>query len=112
MKHQGIKMNDSEMSFSVSRDGGAFEWSGSGISSVFAQPANIANSDIYAMLFDVFRFNQYSTDILDQEAGKADRELSIGQYLEKYEYSESFKDNYLIVRMISRPPPRADPGSL
>lgn len=90
-------MNDSEMSFSVSRDQGAFEWSGSGLGSLFAQTSNIVNADIYAMIFDIFRFNQYSTDILDHEAGKLDRDLTIGQYLDKYNYSQSFKDNYLIV---------------
>lgn len=93
------------MSFSVTRNDGAFEWSGSGLSAVFAQRSNIANPDIYTMLFDIFRFNQYSTDILDHEAGKADRDLSIGQYLEKYNYSESFKDNYLIVILTQTPKP-------
>lgn len=90
-------MNESEMSFSVTRNSGAFEWSGSGLGSVFAQRSNIFNKDIYTMLFDVLRFNQYATDILDAELGKADRELTIGQYLDKYRYSLSFKDNYLIV---------------
>lgn len=94
-------MNDSEMSFSVSRDGGAFEWSGSGLGSLFAQTSNIANIDIYAMVFDIFRFNQYSTDILDHEAGSSDRDLTIGQYLDKYNYTQSFKDNYLIVTIFS-----------
>lgn len=89
------------MSFSVTRNGGAFEWSGSGLSSVFAQRRNIFNKDMYRMLFDIFRFNQYATDILHKESGEADRELTIGQYLEKYHYSSSFKDNYLIVSSLS-----------
>lgn len=101
MKHQEIKMNESAMSFSVTRNSGAFEWSGSGLSSIFAQRSNLLNKDIYTMLFDVFRFNQYATDILDSVAGKADRQLSIGQYLDKYNYSASFKDNYLIVRLLT-----------
>ncbi|CCG80634.1 Putative uncharacterized protein [Taphrina deformans PYCC 5710] len=95
-KLKGIELNESEMSFSASRDAGAFEWSGSGVGAAFAQTSNILKQDIYVMLYDVFRFNQYSTDILDKTVGKADRELSIGQYLEKYGYSQSFTDNYLI----------------
>ena len=96
-KHQGIALDDSEMSFSVSRDQGAFEWSGGGgLGAAFAQSENIYKRDIYEMLYDIFRFNQYSTDILDAKLGKADRELSIGEYLEKYGYSESFKHNYLV----------------
>lgn len=86
------------MSFGASRDAGAFEWAGSGLTAAFAQYSNILKQDIYVMLYDVFRFNQYSTDILDEKTGKADRGLSIGQYLEKYHYSQSFTDNYLIVR--------------
>lgn len=90
------------MSFSASRDAGAFEWSGSGISSVFAQLSNITNPDIYAMVLDIFRFNQYATDILDQDKGREDRELTIGEYLEKHEYGQSFRDNYLVVGVIDR----------
>lgn len=102
-KHQGIALNESEMSFSVSRDAGAFEWSGGGgLGAAFAQTDNIYKKDIYEMLFDIFRFNQYSTDILDQKLGEADRELSIGEYLDKYNYSDSFKHNYLVVSTINR----------
>jgi predicted NAD/FAD-binding protein len=98
LKHQGIQLNETEMSFSVSRDAGAFEWSGSGLSALFAQSANIVNKDIYRMVYDVLRFNQYSTDILSATRGRQDQQLTIGQYLDKYGYSESFKNNYLIVR--------------
>lgn len=51
------------------------------------------------MVLDVLRFNHFSTDILHKELGAPDRDLSIGQYLEKYKYSDSFKNNYLIVRV-------------
>ncbi len=87
------------MSFSVSRDGGAFEWSGSGLLGLFAQAENLWNLDVYRMVLDVLRFNHFSTDILHKELGAPDRDLSIGQYLEKYKYSDSFKNNYLIVRV-------------
>ena len=84
------------MSFSVSRNGGKFEWSGSGPSELFAQRSNLLNPDLYRMAYDIFRFNQYATDILDERKGAADRQLTIGDYLKKYGYSDSFRRNYLV----------------
>ncbi|ORY80901.1 hypothetical protein BCR37DRAFT_399255 [Protomyces lactucae-debilis] len=97
LKHQGIQINETEMSFSVSRDAGAFEWSGAGgLGALLAQSSNILNADLYRMVYDILRFNQYSTDILDARKGSDDQELTIGEWLAKYGYSESFKHNYLI----------------
>lgn len=95
-KERGIALHETEMSFSVSRNGGQFEWSGSGPSQLFAQRSNVFNPDLYRMAYDIFRFNQYATDILDERKGAADRKLSIGQYLNKYGYSDSFRRNYLV----------------
>jgi predicted NAD/FAD-binding protein len=41
LSHLGIPTNQTEMTFSVSRDGGLFEWAGKGLSSVFCQTRNL-----------------------------------------------------------------------
>lgn len=47
---KGVPIIDSDMSFSVSRNSGSFEWSGSGLNGLFAQKSNIFNLDHYAMI--------------------------------------------------------------
>ena len=54
-----------DMSFSAqvpgARAGGTLEWSGSTLSSVFAQRSNLLNPRFWRMLKDVLRFNQLAT---------------------------------------------------
>lgn len=45
-----------DMSFSVSRDGGAYEWAGHGLSSFFAQTQNIWDPTQWQLLWDIIRF--------------------------------------------------------
>ena len=87
------------MSFSVSRDKGRFEWSGSGIRAVFTQWTNLWNWEIYRMIFDILRFNTFATDLLENENTIPGEEMSLVEYLDKEGYSRSFRDNYLIVRV-------------
>lgn len=47
------------------------------------------------MLFDIIRFNYFALDVFNQKHGKKNEE-SIGEYLEREQYSMSFRDNYLI----------------
>ncbi|KAF9820730.1 hypothetical protein IEO21_01173 [Rhodonia placenta] len=42
-----------DMTFSVSRDGGAFEWAGNNLSSVFCQPKRLLDPDMWRMLYDI-----------------------------------------------------------
>jgi predicted NAD/FAD-binding protein len=85
------------MSFSVSRDGGKFEWSGSSLSSVFVQFANLWKPGMYRLLFDIIRFNTFATDLLDMEETDELRAMSISEYLNQHNYSQDFRDDYLIV---------------
>lgn len=82
------------MTFSVSRDGGAFEWAGDGLRSVFCQPRRVLDLGMWRMLFDIVRFNACAVRVLSD--ADAD-DLSIGEYLQREGYSSQFKDDYLIV---------------
>ncbi|WWC69966.1 uncharacterized protein I206_103910 [Kwoniella pini CBS 10737] len=94
LKYLNIPLLKTEMTFSVTRDRGAFEWAGEGLGGVFCQLSNLFNPRLYRMLFDIIRFNLFSTDLLNQEYNK--REISIGEYLEKEGYSNGFRDDYLM----------------
>ena len=82
------------MSFSVSRDRGLFEWAGTSLGALFAQRRNLINPGQWRMVWDILRFNNASLELLR----KGSSEESIGRYLEREGYSDSFRDNYLLVR--------------
>jgi predicted NAD/FAD-binding protein len=83
------------MTFSVSRDGGALEWAGDGLRSVFCQPRRVFDLGIWRMLFDIMRFNACAVRVLSEKDDGGD--LSIGEYLRREGYSSQFRDDYLIV---------------
>ena len=95
------------MTFGISRDEGKFEWSGTSLSSIFAQRENLFRPRMWRLIFDIVRFNQFATDILENST-KVDPEASegkkghqpagesIGEYLDREGYSQAFRDDYLI----------------
>lgn len=108
LKEVGVDPVETEMTFGVSRDSGAFEWSGEG-QGIFAQRRNLFRPRHWRMIFDIVRFNQFALDLLaddDEDAlsrfgspvqgRKYSRDMTIGEYLEREGYSKSFKDDYLI----------------
>ena len=96
-------IQSTDMTFSVSRDRGKFEWAGNGLRSVFCQPARLLDKEMWRMLYDIFRFNACARRIIT-DTGKEqdfDAKMTIGEYLERERYSSAFRDNYLIVRRTS-----------
>ncbi|KAF8318513.1 FAD/NAD-binding domain-containing protein [Clavulina sp. PMI_390] len=92
-----------EMTFSVSRDRGAFEWAGDTIFTVFCQTRNLFRARHWRMIWDVLRFNACAKKLLEDEgdstsvaSNKKYLDLSIGEYLEREGYSDAFRDDYLI----------------
>ena len=106
-----------DMTFGVSRDQGLFEWSGTSLSSIFAQTSNIFQPRMWQMIFDIIRFNQFALDLLSEEVesevdptgangmaangnakapGEAPRQTTIAEYLDQENYSEAFRNDYLI----------------
>ena len=97
------------MTFGVSRDQGQFEWAGTSLSAVFAQKKNIFSLRMWRLIFDIIRFNQFATDLLWQEEESENdpafqkgnrtrkpQQESIGEYLDRNNYSQTFRDDYLI----------------
>lgn len=89
---RSVEMIKTQMTFSVSRDGGAFEWAGDGLRSVFCQPRRVFDLGMWRMLFDIMRFNACAVRVLAEND-----DLSIGEYLQREGYSSQFRDDYLIV---------------
>ncbi|KAH6720206.1 hypothetical protein BKA61DRAFT_508775 [Leptodontidium sp. MPI-SDFR-AT-0119] len=106
LKKMNIETERTRMDLSVSRDYGSFEWSGQNIASVFCQTKNLFSVQMWQMLFDIVRFNQFALDVLihddDIDNDKVDGQHTvtetetIGTYLERNGYSDAFRDGYLI----------------
>ncbi len=56
----------------------------------------VLDVQLWKLIYDVLRFNACAGRLL-LTPESSDFELSIGEYLAVNNYSESFKDNYLIV---------------
>ena len=94
LEEVGVKTSKTEMTFSVSRDGGKFEWSGEK-QGIFSQRRNLFRPRHWRMIFDIVRFNQFALDLLGQDEERS-KDLTIGEYLDQYGYSQAFRDDYLI----------------
>jgi uncharacterized protein len=87
----------SDMSFSVQvpQKNGVLEWSGSGLSTVFAQRSNLINPRFWRMLRDLMRFNKLATQIA---VSGADAQLMqpLEEFLQSHRFSTEFRDWYLL----------------
>ncbi len=90
--HLGVATQPSTMSFSASLDGGRFEYAGTGLGGLFAQPANLLRPRMWSMLRDVMRFYREAP----AEAGKPAREITLGDYLETGGYGRAFINDHLL----------------
>lgn len=93
---KGVDVIDSDMSFSVSRDQGAFEWAGSSAGALFAQRSNLLNPLHWRMVWDILRFNACALELLSGDADDAGGEEPIESYLARNGYSHAFRDNYIL----------------
>ncbi|KDR82518.1 hypothetical protein GALMADRAFT_151612 [Galerina marginata CBS 339.88] len=92
----GIRILPTEMTFSISRDGGAFEWAGKNLATVFCQARRLVDPQMWRMIYDVLRFNACARRVLLKTEDISEREISIGDYLNNEGYSAAFRNNYLI----------------
>jgi predicted NAD/FAD-binding protein len=88
--HLGVPTQASEMSFAVSLDSGALEYSGSDLRGLFAQRGNLVNLRFWSMLRDLVRF--YRQAPLD--AARAGL-MPLDDYLDERGYGRAFREDHL-----------------
>jgi uncharacterized protein len=94
----------SEMSFSVqvpgALEGRTLEWSGTSLSSVFAQRSNLLNPRFLSMLWQMLRFNKLCTQLATTPAGQARNEAllaqPLGEFLKTHGFNGAFTQWYLL----------------
>jgi predicted NAD/FAD-binding protein len=90
--HLGVATAPSHMSFSVSLDGGAFEYAGN-LAGLFAQKRNVVRTRLWSMLRDVARFYREAVADLEMVERSA---MSLGAYLDARGYGEGFRRDHIL----------------
>ena len=94
----------SDMSFSVQvkkdRTTNDMEWSGTNLSSVFAQRKNLLNRRFWRMLQDLRRFNEVCNALVAVGSEAALRQ-PLGQFLDEKKFSKEFSDWYFLPMVAS-----------
>ena len=88
----GVATVESDMSFSVSLDGGAFEYAGDALG-VFAQPGNLLRPDFWRLFRDLLRFYREAPGFARRT--NLDR-LSLGELLAEGGYSDLFARRHIL----------------
>ncbi len=90
--HLGVATVASDMSFGVSLDDGGFEYAGSDLAGLFAQPTNVFRPRFWSMLRDLLRFYRNAP----AQARSLPPETSIGEMLDRLGYKAAFRDDHLM----------------
>ena len=91
--HLKIATQPTDMGFAVSMQEGAFEYSGSGLSGLFAQPKNLLRPRFWSMVAEIRRFYRDGRTLLQLE--NAD-EMSLRDLVTEGGYSDAFIRDHLL----------------
>ena len=113
MQELEVELIQSDMSFSVSRNGGSFEWCGDNLNTLFAQRSNLlprsSGDNIYRMIFDILRFHREALELASEadshELDESDDNdnnnnlnpnWTLGNWFKARGYSAFFYENYIL----------------
>ncbi len=95
-----VRCEDSDMSLSVSLDGGnTVEWNSDGLNGLLARRSQAFEPSFHQMLSDMLRFNKEAAEILLLPKDDPRKLVTTGQYLRTHGYSEAFGKYYLLPMM-------------
>ena len=90
-----VKIEKSDMSFSVSVENTNYEYCGKGLSGIFANKSNLLNYQFIRMFFDILKFYK-----LCDKVSQIDQKITLNDFLKRNRWSNSFI-NYHIIPMVS-----------
>jgi predicted NAD/FAD-binding protein len=90
----GVSSKPTAMGFSVRDEQSGLEYAGTNLDSLFAQRGNLLSWRFLTMVRDILRFNRES--VADIDAGRVSDSQTLGEYLARNRYGESFKHQYLV----------------
>ena len=89
-----VPWQDTSMGFSVFYPDGNFEYAGNNLNTLFSQRKRLFDPKHWRMITEILRFNRES--LRDWQSGELDKSMTLGQYLKKNGYGETFKKHYLL----------------
>ena len=92
LEELNVEDQSTNMSFSVSCNKSGLEYSGTNLNTIFSQRRNLLSLTYHRMLLDIIKFNNNSVKYINQNHS----DISLGEYLNKNNYSEFFIDKYLV----------------
>ncbi len=95
MKQLGVASKPTQMSFSVSDQISGIEYAGTNLNTLFGRRKNLLSPTHYKMLREILRFNTTAEKHLEAY-GMQKSGITLGEYLELYSYSDSFKNLYIV----------------
>lgn len=84
---------DTDMSFAMSVNNGELEYSGTGMSGLFAQKKNLIRPQFWSMIFDLMKFYKEAPNFIDNPSIN---EMSLGELLQKNDCRDPFIYNHLL----------------
>ncbi|MEZ5922906.1 MAG: FAD-dependent oxidoreductase [Hyphomicrobiaceae bacterium] len=91
--HLGVPTAPTDMSFAASLDGGAYEYAGSSLATLFGQPSNLFRPSHWRMLIDTMRFFR---DARNLDLENCDPDLTLGAYLTRSGHGEFFVARHIL----------------
>jgi uncharacterized protein len=89
----GVPTATTDMSFSVSLDGGQYEYSGNGLTGLFGQPSNALRPSHWMMVRDMLRFFREARALAQDAPGAGP---PLGEWLKEQRYSKAFIERHIV----------------
>lgn len=87
-----VPTHATDMSFSVSVDGGRFEYAGSDLNGLLAQRSNLLSPTFWSMVRDILRFYRQSPQL----TAALDERTTLGELLEQHRFGRAFCEDHLL----------------
>lgn len=96
----GVQTENTDMSLSVSLDGGkTVEWNSDGLNGLLARRRQAFDPKFYSMVSDMIRFHKEAVQLLLLSDDDPRKHVTTGQYLRTHGYTEAFGMYYLLPMM-------------
>ncbi len=91
--HLSVPTARSDMSFAVSLEHGAYEYSGTGLGGIFGQPSNLLRPSHIGMLLEIRRFFRAAPALIEQDPASSP---TLAAYLAANSYSDAFVTRHIL----------------
>lgn len=88
-----VPTQEADMSFGMQHLPGRIAWCSHQLKGIFASPRNAMSWDFWQMIRDFYRFNRIITQQVTTDALP---DLTLGEFLERYHFTEAFARLYLL----------------